>query len=146
MSTSEDHPLPSQPNLRTSGLREYCPRILLRTGKSYYRIIPLIIDVQLAWIYWPTELLLLKIKVPDTVDKISGKRTYHGQRELIASKLYASIGRTVMCRQGGSNSLACFSEQIQRSISGRAGRGTAKDAFEYRWKRLTGTFPCMPRC
>jgi hypothetical protein len=35
--------------------------------------------------YWPEELPPTKTKAPDAVSALSGKRTYHGETELIAS-------------------------------------------------------------
>jgi hypothetical protein len=40
---------------------------------------------QVAWLYWPEELPPPKTKTSDTVNSISGQRTYHGSHELIAS-------------------------------------------------------------
>lgn len=37
--------------------------------------------------YWPEELPAPRVKAPDTVNSQSGKRTYHGSHELIASNL-----------------------------------------------------------
>jgi hypothetical protein len=38
-----------------------------------------------AWMYWPDELLKPKKYSPDQVDRSGGKRTYHGNNEVVAS-------------------------------------------------------------
>ena len=40
---------------------------------------------QIAWMYWPDELPAPQRPSPDQVSGHSGKRTYHGSHELIAS-------------------------------------------------------------
>ncbi|TVY87290.1 hypothetical protein LAWI1_G005103 [Lachnellula willkommii] len=39
----------------------------------------------IAWMYWADELPPPKVRAPDQVSALGGKRTYHGKHELIAS-------------------------------------------------------------
>ncbi|KAK6587308.1 hypothetical protein PZA11_000598 [Diplocarpon coronariae] len=41
--------------------------------------------IQVAWMYWPEEIAPPAQRAADQVNKASGKRTYHGKREMVAS-------------------------------------------------------------